>query len=116
LNQPETRVIVKNKRDQSQIIKGKVGDYCLRRVLARLPSASSAARRRLLLLAVLLGFALVGKRRLEIGEDLRAKGLVESWGHLRFSFIGLARQIVASGRGSGSWRISQENWKVERFP
>jgi hypothetical protein len=40
---------------------------------------------------MLLGFALVGKRRLEIGEDLRAKGLVESWGHLRFSFIGLAR-------------------------
>jgi hypothetical protein len=65
---------------------------------------------------MLLGFALVGKRRLEIGEDLRAKGLVESWGHLRFSFIGLARQIVASGRGFGSWRISQENWKVERFP
>jgi hypothetical protein len=65
---------------------------------------------------MLLGFALVGKRRLEIGEDLRAKGLVESWGHLRFSFIGLARQVVASSRGSGSWRISQENWKVERFP
>jgi hypothetical protein len=32
------------------------------------------------------------------------------------SFIGLARQIVASSRGSGSWRISQENRKVERFP
>jgi hypothetical protein len=31
-----------------------------------------------LLLAMLLGFALVGKRRLEIGKDLRAKGLVES--------------------------------------
>jgi hypothetical protein len=91
LNQPETRVIVKNKRDQSQIVKEKVDDYCLRRVLARLPYASSAARRRLLLLAMLLGFALAGKRRLEIGEDLRAKGLVESWGHLRFSFIGLTR-------------------------
>jgi hypothetical protein len=64
---------------------------------------------------MLLGFELVGKRGLEIGEDLRAKGLVESWGHLRFSFIGLARQIVASGRGFGSWHISQENWKVERF-
>jgi hypothetical protein len=32
------------------------------------------------------------------------------------SFIGLARQIVASSRGSGSWRISQENRKVEMFP
>jgi hypothetical protein len=31
---------------------------------------------------MLLGFALIGKRRLEIGEDLRAKGLVKSWGHL----------------------------------
>jgi hypothetical protein len=40
---------------------------------------------------MLLGFALVGKRRLEIGEDLGAKGLVKSWGHLRFSFIGLER-------------------------
>jgi hypothetical protein len=65
---------------------------------------------------MLLGFALVGKRRLEIGKDLSAKSLVESWGHPRFSFIGLAKHIVASGRGSGSWRISRENWKVERFP
>jgi hypothetical protein len=40
---------------------------------------------------MLLGFALIGKRRLEIGEDLRAKGLVKSWGHLWFSFIGLAK-------------------------
>jgi hypothetical protein len=40
---------------------------------------------------MLLGFALIGKRRPEIGEDLRAKGLVKSWVHLRFSFIGLAR-------------------------
>jgi hypothetical protein len=40
---------------------------------------------------MLLGFALVGKRRLEIGENLRAKGMVKSWGHLRFSFIGLTR-------------------------
>jgi hypothetical protein len=37
---------------------------------------------------MLLGFALIGKRRF---EDLRAKGLVKSWGHLRFSFIGLAK-------------------------
>jgi hypothetical protein len=49
------------------------------------------ARRLLLLPAMLLGFALIKKRRLEVGEDLTAKGLVKSWGHLRFSFIGLAR-------------------------
>jgi hypothetical protein len=109
-------MIVKNKGGSKMNCKRRIDDHCLRRALVRLPSASSAARRRLLLLAMLLGFALDGRRRLEIGEDLRAKGLVESWGHLQFSFIGLARQIVASGRGSGSWRISRENWKVERFP
>jgi hypothetical protein len=116
MNQPGTRMIVKNKRGSKMSRKRRIDDHCLRRALARLPSASSTVRRRLLLLAMLLGFALVGKRRFEIGEDLRAKGLVESRRHLRFSFIGLARQIVASGRGSGSWRISRENWKVERFP
>jgi hypothetical protein len=63
----------------------KVGDLCLRRALARLPSASSAARRLLLLPAMVLGAALViWKRKLEVGEDLKAKGLVKSWGHLRF--------------------------------
>jgi hypothetical protein len=62
------------------------------------------------------GFVLIGKRRFEVGEDLRAKGLVKSWGHLRFSFIGLVKEIVASGHGLRSWLISQETWKVERFP
>jgi hypothetical protein len=109
-------MIVKNKRGSKMNRKRRIDDHCLWRTLARLPSASLAARRRLLLFVMLLGFALVGKRILEIGEDLRAKGLVESWGRLRFSFIGLARQIVASGCGSGSWRISRENWKVERLP
>jgi hypothetical protein len=34
---------------------------------------------------MVLGAALVmGKRRLEIGEDLKAKGLVKIWGYLRF--------------------------------
>jgi hypothetical protein len=63
----------------------KVGDLCLRRALARLPYASSAARRLLLLPAIVLGAALViWKRKLEVGKDLKAKGLVKSWGHLRF--------------------------------
>jgi hypothetical protein len=63
----------------------KVGDHCLRRALARLPSASSAARRLLLLPTMVLGAALViGKRKLEVGKDLKAKGLVKSLGHLRF--------------------------------
>jgi hypothetical protein len=43
----------------------KVGDHCLRRAPARLPSASSAARRLLLLPAMVLGAALViGKESL----------------------------------------------------
>jgi hypothetical protein len=47
-----------------QIMK-KVGDHCLRRAPARLPSASSAARRLLLLPAMVLGAALViGKESL----------------------------------------------------
>jgi hypothetical protein len=77
-------MIVRNKRGSKTSRKRKVDDYCLRRALARLPSASSAARRLLLLLAMILGFALIGERKLEVGEDLKAKGLVKSWGHLRF--------------------------------
>jgi hypothetical protein len=63
----------------------KFGDHCLRRALARLPSASSVARRLLLLPAMVLGAALViWKRKLEVGKDLKAKGLAKSLGRLRF--------------------------------
>jgi hypothetical protein len=55
-------MIVKNKKGSKMNRKRKVDDYCLRRALARLPSASSAARRLLLLLAMLLEFALIGKK------------------------------------------------------
>jgi hypothetical protein len=58
-------MIVKYERGSKMNRKRKVDDRCLRRALARLPSASSAAQRRLLLLAKLLGFALIEK------EDLR---------------------------------------------
>jgi hypothetical protein len=78
LNEPEIEMIVKNKKGSKTNRKGKVDDYCLRRALARLPSASSAVRCLLLLLAMLLGFALIGKRRFEVGKDLRTKGLVKS--------------------------------------
>jgi hypothetical protein len=33
---------------------------------------------------MVLGLALIGKRKLEVGEDLKAKSLVKSWGHLQF--------------------------------
>jgi hypothetical protein len=43
------------------------------------------AQRLLLLPAMVLGAALViGKRRLEVGKDSKAKGLAKSYGHLRF--------------------------------
>jgi hypothetical protein len=38
----------------------------------------------LLLLAMILGSALIGERKLEVGKDLKAKGLVKSLGHLQF--------------------------------
>jgi hypothetical protein len=56
------------------------------------------------------------KRKTEIGKDLRATRLGGELGAPTVSFIGLARQIVSSSRGSGSWCISQENRKVERLP
>jgi hypothetical protein len=81
LKQRETSETQENLRQVME----KVGDHCLRRALARLPSASSAARRLLLLPAMVLGATLViWKRKLEVGKDLKAKGLVKSWGHLRF--------------------------------
>jgi hypothetical protein len=47
----------------------KVGDHCLRRAPAQLPFASSAARRLLLLPAMVLGAALViGKEKLELAR------------------------------------------------
>jgi hypothetical protein len=65
--------------DNLRQVMEKVGDHCLRRALARLPSALSAARRLLLLPAMVLGAALVvWKRRLEVGKDLKTKGLVKS--------------------------------------
>jgi hypothetical protein len=62
LNKPETEVIVRSKRGSKTNRKGKVDDYYLRRALARLPYASSAARRLLLLLAMILRFALIGEK------------------------------------------------------
>jgi hypothetical protein len=45
---------------------------------------------------MVLGLApVIGKRKLEVGEDLKAKGLVKSWGHLRNLFIDLVKEIVA---------------------
>jgi hypothetical protein len=46
-----------------------------------------AARRLLLLPAIgFWGCASDWEEKLEVGEDLKAKGLVKSWGHPRFYF------------------------------
>jgi hypothetical protein len=57
-----------------------IDDHCLRRALALLPSASSEARRRLRRRTMLLWdvHCLERRRRVELGKDSRAKGLVES--------------------------------------
>jgi hypothetical protein len=52
LNKPETEMIIRNKRESKTNRKEKDGNHCLRRELAWLPSASSAARRLLLLPAI----------------------------------------------------------------
>jgi hypothetical protein len=55
-------------------------------------------------------------RGAKIGKDSRARRPGGELGVPTVAFIGLARWIVASSRGFGSWRISQEKRKVERFP
>jgi hypothetical protein len=70
-------MIVRNKGKSKTSRKGKL--MIIASDKRWLPSASSAERRLLLLLAMVLGPALViGKRNLEVGEDLKAKGLVKS--------------------------------------
>jgi hypothetical protein len=56
-------MIPKDERGSKMDHKRRIDDDCLRRALARLPSASSAARRRLLLRTMPLGFALFGRRK-----------------------------------------------------
>jgi hypothetical protein len=61
---------------------------------------------------MVLGAALViGKRKLEAGKDLKAKGLVKSWGAYDFIY-----RTGEKDRVLRSWCISRETWKVERFP
>jgi hypothetical protein len=51
VDEPETEEIVRNRKNLEGIVR-EDGDHCLRRASARLPSASSAARRLLLLPAI----------------------------------------------------------------
>jgi hypothetical protein len=98
LNKPEIEVIVRNKRGSKTNRKEKVDDYYHRRALARIPFASSAARRLLLLLAMILGFVLIGERKLEVGKDLKAKGLVKAGGTYGFIY-----RPGEADRGLRSW-------------
>jgi hypothetical protein len=61
---------------------------------------------------MVLGAALViWRRRLEVGEDLKAKGLVKSRGTYDFIYM-----TGKKDRGLRSWHVSRKTWKVERFP
>jgi hypothetical protein len=71
LKQRRSSEIVENLR---QIIK-KVGDHCLRRAPAWLPSASAAARRLLLLPAIALRWW--WKKQAWVGKGLKSKGLMK---------------------------------------
>jgi hypothetical protein len=54
-----------------------VDDHCLRRAPARLPSASSAARRLLLLPAIGSWSCADGEKQAWVGKGLKAKGLMK---------------------------------------
>jgi hypothetical protein len=60
---------------------------------------------------MILGFALIGERKLEAGKDLKAKGLVKAGGTYGFIY-----RHGEADRGLRSWRVSQKTWMVERFP
>jgi hypothetical protein len=68
VDEPETEEIVRNKKNLEGIIR-EDGDHCLRRASARLPSASSEARR-LLLLPTLSSWGCAGdwKSKLELAK------------------------------------------------
>jgi hypothetical protein len=65
------RRLLETEESLRQII-NKVGDHCLRRVPAWLPSASSAAQRLLLLPAIALRWW--WKKQTWVGKGLKAKG------------------------------------------
>jgi hypothetical protein len=88
-----------------------VDDHCLRRAPERLPSASSLAQRLLPLPAIsFLGALVMGEESLD-WQRLEGKRLGERLGAPTVFLWGWQRD-----RGPGSWCVSQEIWKVERFP
>jgi hypothetical protein len=59
---------------------------------------------------MVLGAALViWRRKLEVGKDLKSKGLVKSWGAPTVLFIGLVKRIVALDRGADSEKL--QRWR-----
>jgi hypothetical protein len=48
---------------------------------------------------MVLGLALIGKRKLEVGKDLKTKGLVKSWG----GTYGFIYRPGERDRGLRSW-------------
>jgi hypothetical protein len=98
--------IVGTERNLERIVK-EVDDHHLRREPARLPSASSLARRLLPLPAIgFLGVLVLEEESLN-WQRLEGKRLGERLGAPTVLFMEMTRR---------SWRISQKIWKVERLP
>jgi hypothetical protein len=86
-----------------------VDDHCLRRAPARLPSASSLARRLLPLPAIGFLGALVMEEASLDWQRLGGKRLGERLGAPTILFMGVGKEIVALDRGAypekfGRWR------------
>jgi hypothetical protein len=86
-------------------------DHHLRRVPARLPSATSLARRLLLLFALELLGVLVLEKKAWVGIGLEGRGLGERLGALEVLIYRTGEEIMAGDRGAypkkfGKWRDS----------
>jgi hypothetical protein len=115
-----------------EIIVKEVDDHRLRRAPARLPSASSLARRLLLLHTIrFLGVLVLGKESLD-WQRLEGKRLGEKLGAPMILFMGDGKEIVALDRGAnpekfgrwkdflnritvGSFEIQTESYSVNWF-
>jgi hypothetical protein len=109
LDEPEnTKRVVRNKRKSRKSCE-EIDDHHLRRAPTRLPSASSLARRLLLLPAIeLFGVLVLEKRSLD-WQRLESIGLGERLRVPEVIIYGTGKEIVAGDRGTypekfGKWR------------
>jgi hypothetical protein len=95
-------------------------DHHLRRAPTRLPSASSLARRLLLLFAMELLGVLVLERKAWVGKGLKDRELGERLGAPEVLIYGTGKEIMARDRGAypkkfGKWKGSLGRTVAESF-